>query len=117
MTRTANDTLTRYMSGSMPTHERLEATLPPHPDSCELLVACPPGNYSASALAKAVEDCDAQLLALSVTGMRDADGHPVVMLRANTRAADGIARSLARYGYEVVHSAGDLTPEIGRAHV
>ncbi len=60
--------------------------------------------------AKAVEDCDAQLLALSVTGMRDADGHPVVMLRANTRAADGIARSLARYGYEVVHSAGDLTP-------
>lgn len=111
MTNNPTDTLTRYLSGTLLPDERLEATLPHHPDSCELLVACPPGNYSASALAKAVEDCDAQLLALSVTGMRDAEGRLVVMLRANTRADRGIVRSLERYGYETLHSTGNLTPE------
>lgn len=111
MTHSAHDTLLHYMSGTMPLPERLEAAMPPHPDSCELLVACPPGDYSASAMAKAVEDCDVQLLALSVTGMRDAEGRPVVMLRANTRRPDGIARSLARYGYDVIHTAGALSPE------
>ena len=109
MTRSANDTLTRYMSGTMPHHERLEAALPPHPDSCELLVSCAPGNYSASAIAKAVEDCDTQLLALSVTGMRDSTGNPVVMLRANTGDAESITRSLARYGYDVVHTNGNMS--------
>ena len=111
MTHSANDTLSRYMSGTLPRNGRLDVTLPPHPDSCELLVACPPGDYSASALAKAVEDCDAQLLALSVTGMRHPDGNPVVMLRANTRNADGIARSLARYGYEAIHVSGAVDTE------
>lgn len=111
MTHSDNSTLSRYMAGSMPRHERLETALPPHPDCCELLVACHPADYSASALAKAVEDCDAQMLALSVTGMRDAEGHPVVMLRANSRTPHGIARSLARYGYEVIHTSETLSPD------
>lgn len=110
MTNTRNDTLTRYMAGNMAHLERLEASLPPHPDSCELLVTCRPTDYSASALAKAVEDCDTQLLALSVTGMRDDRGNLVVMLRANTPDADAVGRSLARYGYEVVHTVGNLSP-------
>ncbi len=86
-----------------------DALLPRCSDGCELLVVCQPEAYSASALARAVEDCDAQLLALAVTAMRDAAGRPVVMLRANTRNAAAIERSLERYGYETIFSRGELT--------
>lgn len=101
--------LTRYTSGELTEAERLQALLPDGAESCELLVACPPGDYSASVLAKAVEDCDARLLALTVTAMRDSTGKPVVMLRADTRNPEGIERSLARYGYEVLNTRGKLT--------
>ncbi len=106
MTHQAPETLQRYISGRLSPQERLEAIFPDTEECCELLVACPPGDYSASSLARGVEDCDARLLTLSVTGMRDADGRPVVMLRANTRAPEGIARSLARYGYDVLFARG-----------
>ena len=102
--------LQRYINGELSPQERMQAILPDADDSCELLVACPPGDYSASALSRGVEDCDARVLAMSVTSMRDAEGRPVVMLRANTRTPEGIARSLARYGYEVIHTAGGISP-------
>lgn len=97
------------MAAELPASEEAEALLPRRSDSCELLVACLPDAYSASAMARAVEDCNAQLLALSVTSMRDAAGRPVVMLRVNTRNAASIERSLARYGYETIFSRGDLS--------
>ncbi len=49
-------------------------------------------------------DCDAQLLGLSVTGMRDHDGRPVVSLTVSATTPEGAARSLERYGYDVIHT-------------
>lgn len=109
MTLRANDMLQRYISGELSPQELLQAILPDADDCCELLVACPPGDYSASALSRGVEDCDARVLAMAVTSMRDAEGRPVVMIRANSRTPESIARSLARYGYEVLHTTGAVS--------
>lgn len=99
-----HDILKQFISGSLSRPEQLEAIWPQQPEASSLLVACAPEDYSASAIAKAVEDCDAQLLGLSVTGMRDAAGRPVAALTVSAATADGVARSLGRYGYEVIHS-------------
>ena len=103
--------LSDYLAGNLSASDKLEALLPQHADGCELLVACPPEEFSASAIARAVEDCDARLLALTVTAMRTPDDHPVVLVRADTRNADAISRSLARYGYQTVDTSARLTPE------
>lgn len=64
-------------------------------------------NYSASAIARAVEDCNAHLLNLNVTADGaipsgyDA-GEVVVDLRVDMRHAMGVIRSLERYGYRVL---------------
>jgi len=110
-TTTGRNALKRYIDGGMNEADRLHTLLPENRDCCELLVACPPTDYSATILAKAVEDCDANVLALAVTSMRDHAGNPVVMLRANTRNAAGISRSLSRYGYETLHMSGEPTDE------
>lgn len=93
------------MSGQLDRMQQLDAIWPEHADASCFLVACPPQDYSASCFAKAVEDCDAQLLGLSVTGMRDGAGRPVVALTVNSSTTDGISRSLARYGYEVIYAS------------
>lgn len=96
-----NDKLRKYLAGNLSSHEKAEVLAPPLPsEASELLMSCRPDDYSASAIARAVEDCDAQLLALSVTGMRDDSGLPVIALRVNVRDASGVARSLRRYGYD-----------------
>ena len=100
-----------YMRGNLSAAAQLETLLPQHSDGSELLVACRPDDYSASAIARAVEDCDARVLALSVTSMRTAEGYPVVMLRTDTRNATALERSLGRYGYTTVHTDSHLTPE------
>ena len=38
-------------------------------DECRMLIGCRRANYSASEIARAVEDCDAQLLNLNVTSL------------------------------------------------
>lgn len=96
-----DDSLNRFLAGTMTPQERADALNPPLSDEMtEVLLACCPADYSASAIARAVEDCDAQLLSLAVTGMRDHRGFPVVALKVNVADADGVARSLSRYGYE-----------------
>jgi len=96
-----NDKLRKYLDGSLTPGEKAEAMVPPLPqEASELLLSCRPADYSASSIARAVEDCDAQLLGLSVTGMRDDLGLPVIALRVNVRDASGVARSLRRYGYD-----------------
>ncbi len=68
---------------------------------------CLPADYSASAVARAVEDCDAHLLNLNVVDLGDADSPRLVFeLRANRRDASSIARSLERYGFEVLRTRG-----------
>ena len=98
------DMLRRYIASELSPAETAEAVMPAHTDCSRLLVACRPGDYSASMLAKAVEDCVVQPRVLSVTGMRTDDGRLVVALTVNARSASGVIRSIERYGYEVIHS-------------
>lgn len=74
---------------------------PPVPDSSTLEVAVPRRHYAASVLCRAVEDADAQVLDLNVTGLSD-DSRVVARLRVGARQPSGVARSLERYGCEVV---------------
>lgn len=78
-----------------------------------MLITCHPDAYSASEIARAVEDCDAQLLSLAVTSMRSIQGWPVISLRVNRLDPSSISRSLARYGYDSIF---ETTPEESAAH-
>ncbi len=72
-------------------------------EASTLLVSCLPSEYSASRIARAVEDCDAHLVNLNVTtdGSR-LDNRVVCELRVSHRNPSSVVRSLERYGYEVV---------------
>lgn len=88
----------------------IEQLFAPAADTSSLLVACDRREYSASRLARAVEDVDAHLLNLNVTSLRadDApDGTVVVALRVGRRDALAVARSIERYGYDVLDFDGD----------
>lgn len=86
---------------------------PPQEEECSLTVCCIPGQFSASAIARAVEDCDAHLINLNVTSDHTPDGELVVELRINHRNGEAVARSLERYGYRVTALSGALD---GGAH-
>lgn len=91
----------------VPTHHcgedslALQRLLPERNDCSELTVTCHPADYSASALARAVEDCDAHLLNLNLTSDTTPEGEAVVELRVGLLDASGVARSLERHGYTV----------------
>lgn len=86
---------------------RVAASLFPQLDDyTEITVICPPGEYSASAIAHAVEDADAHLLNLNVTAGTQPNSPTTVLLRVNHSRGESVARSLARYGYETVEMAG-----------
>ncbi|MDE7368399.1 MAG: hypothetical protein K2N08_01315, partial [Muribaculaceae bacterium] len=53
-------------------------------------------------VARAVEDCNANLINLNVTGERNEDGYLLVDLRVDVLNGEAVARSLERYGFEVV---------------
>lgn len=76
--------------------------MPPLPDSSVITVACRPDDFSASALAHAVEDSDAHLVNLNVTGLRLEDGRITVELRTNRLNSESTVRSLMRYGFDVL---------------
>lgn len=80
---------------------------PPRLESSRLLAMCLPVDYSASRIARAVEDADAQLLNLNITsdtlGM---ENRVVFELRVDHRSPMAVARSLERYGYEVADVMG-----------
>ncbi len=103
-------------------------------ESSRLLVGCTPEDYSASRIARAVEDCDAHLLNLNITSMgkRDDlvsadkaypdDNFPVIFdLRINQRNASAVRRSLERYGYSVLDAQSsddsDLVDDIARQRI
>lgn len=92
---------------------------PLNEDATELIVATNPDDYSAARIARAVEDCDAHLLNLNVTGTRTPEGNLIVDLRVNHRNGDHVARSLERYGYEVLeyNSADTLSLDTARDRV
>lgn len=72
-------------------------------ESSRLLAACIPSDYAASRIACAVEDADAQLLNLNITSDGERlDNRVVFELRVSHRSPLAVARSLERYGYEVL---------------
>lgn len=76
-------------------------------DTTTLRVAVKAMTYSASGIARAVEDCNANLLNLNVTGLgampRDYTGEDVIVdLRVDLRHSMAVVRSLERYGYRVL---------------
>ena len=88
---------------------------PPVAESSRLLIGCSREDYSASRIARAVEDCDAHLLNLNITtrpdktGDGEGDGEAfrmpyqyLVDIRVSHRNASGVKRSLERYGYDVL---------------
>lgn len=79
-------------------------------ESCDIVVRCPRADYSASAIARAVEDCDAHLLNLNVTNDDPTGAAVTVSLRVSHSGGAAVARSLERYGYSVVAVAGDDDP-------
>lgn len=79
-----------------------EAMMPPQPEASRLLVACYPANFCASALARAIEDTNAHLINMNVTAWRLDDGRLTIELRTNRLNSSAAARSLERYGYEVI---------------
>lgn len=85
---------------SRPSVERL---FPPREESSRILMSCLPSDYSASRIARAVEDVDAHLLNLNITTDGEhLDNRVVVELRISHRSPLAAARSLERYGYEVI---------------
>lgn len=82
----------------------LEWLMPYRPEASELTVACAGEDYSASRIARAVEDCDAHLINLNVTADTAPGGLTLVHLRVTHREPGAVARSLERYGYDVVAS-------------
>ncbi len=92
--------------------------MPPLMEASRLIVACSPDDFSASVLARAIEDSDAHLINLNVTDRRLDDGRITVDLRTNRRNVHSAVRSLERYGYEVIASEGEeetLAPEVVRS--
>ena len=75
-------------------------------DSTEMVIACTPEDYSASIIARAVEDCNAHVLNINLTGERTETGKLVVDIRFDHRNGANIVRSLERYGFEVLDYAG-----------
>lgn len=83
--------------------EGLGRMIAPRDDSSVLVVESAPQDYSASLLARAVEDVDAHLVDL--ISHPSSDGMLHVTLRVRTTDPTQAVMSLERYGYRVLESA------------
>lgn len=89
--------------------EGLGRMITPRDDCSVITVDCLPEAYSASRLAMAVEDSDAQLVDLLTTP--GSDGHLKVTLRIRHTDPAAAVRSLERYDYRVVDARGGNTTD------
>lgn len=89
--------------------EALGRLIAPRFDSSVIELECAPSDYSASHLARAVEDADVHLVDLLTTP--GVDGHLHVTLRVRCEDPTSAVHSLERYGYEVtdVHGNTDVS--------
>lgn len=84
---------------------RALARMLPHSDEfSEIEAVSMPSDYSASSVARAVEDADASLLSLLV--YPDETGMLALYLRINRADPSHAVRSLGRYGYTVTRARG-----------
>jgi hypothetical protein len=87
----------------------LSRLFPQLEESTELTIATSASRYSASAIARAVEDVDAHLLNLNVVAADNDSGVTTVEIRVNHSQGLSVARSLERYGYDVVAMTSSST--------
>lgn len=81
---------------------------PANGEASELTIECERNHFSASAIARAVEDCDAHLLNMNVTSASGSTPTSVVVdLRVSHRNTASVARSLERYGFTVTGADND----------
>lgn len=104
--------------------EQLLDALYPDAYGAELLLDVAHSDFSASHIARAVEDADRHLVNLNVMGGHIGDtGRMLVALRINTPdGLNDVARSLERHGFTVIASASpsasdDISDEEGRLRI
>lgn len=100
------DNLASMAKGLSTGSDRLELLYPRSRECVEALIAVSPDQYSASDVARAVEDTDCHLVNLNLTAARTVQGKLVVALRVDSVTADALVSSLSRYGYEVLAVSG-----------
>lgn len=100
--------------------DAIHRLFPTNDDTSSLKIECNRIDYSASAIARAVEDCNAHLLNLNVTSdLASNNGSVVVDLRVSHRNSSSVVRSLERYGFmvtEVEHDDEDPLEAKARDH-
>lgn len=80
----------------------IEVIFPPRLEACNILVGTGREDFVASRIAHAVEDADANLINMNVTELADSNNSHIVALRVDHRDPERVARSLERYGYNIV---------------
>lgn len=91
----------------------LNRLISPRDDSSLVVVETTPADYSASLLARAVEDADVHLVdLLSAPGKGD---RILVTLRVRTEDPSGVVSSLERHGYEVVETSAEISRNVETA--
>ena len=84
---------------------QIETFFPTVPDSSRLLVGTGREEFMATRLAQAVEDVDARLINMNVTSLVDDENLSIVAIRVDHRDPERVARSLERYGYNILSMA------------
>ena len=85
--------------------EALGRMIAPRDDCSVITVECRASDYSASLIARAIEDADAHLVDLwSAPALHDSDSadRVRVTLRARLENPEAAVRSLTRYGFDVI---------------
>lgn len=82
----------------------LALMMPYHAETSEIQIKCHPSQYSASAIARAVEDADASIL--SLLSYPADEGLLNIYIRTNRTDPSPVVRSLNRYGYTVSYAYG-----------
>lgn len=85
----------------------LEVLFPQTGEESRILLGCRREDFCASRIARAVEDCGAHLINLNVLAMEHPQAQTVVDIRVNRRNPAEVARSLIRYGFDILEIDSD----------
>lgn len=91
--------------------ETINRIFPESEEHSDITLVCTPAEYSASSIARAVEDADATLVSLVAYPLRE--GLLYLFLRINRLDPSHTVRSLERYGYTVTRAEGIINADAG----